>query len=62
MIADLLKADKPTQEQIHCARQIIAGLIASYDKKLPGSSSSVSTSVALDDPEAEEAREELLDE
>ena len=58
LIADLIKNDKPTVEEVRCARTIVENLI----KEASGQYEStiiVPTNSMLDD-EAEEARRELL--
>lgn len=56
LVADLIKSDKPTPEQVQCARTIITGLIESKQDKFEMKSSSEES--VLDD-EAEQARREL---
>ena len=56
LIADLIKSDKPTIEEIKCARTIVENLIKAYDK--PTTASDIMESDL--DPDAEAARRELL--
>lgn len=55
LILDLLKSDKPTVEQISCARTILKNLIEAHDK--PVDSAHVESDL---DSDALQAQKELL--
>ena len=57
LIADLIKNDKPTVEEVRCARTIVENLIKGYTK--PTTASEIIDESNLDS-EAEAARRELL--
>ena len=59
LISDLIKEDKPTTEQIKCARTIVDNLIVHYQPKLADAIGNVYIPSNLD-PDAEQARQELL--
>ena len=58
LISDLLKSDKPTVEEIRCARVILENLVKEYDIKEPlGNMLSEKSDLS---PEAEKAKRELI--
>lgn len=58
LIADLIKSDKPTVEQIHCVRVIVNNLIQESEKQKLESSGYITEKPHLDQ-EAKQAQEEL---
>lgn len=57
LLLDLIKTDKPTVEEVHCARTILDNLIKSQDKPQPISSNMEQSDL---DDDAEAARQELM--
>ena len=57
LIFDLLKSDKPTVEEIKCARTVVENLIKYYTK--PEMSPDIMMEGSNLSPEAQEARREL---
>lgn len=59
LIADLIKSDKPTIEEVRCARTIIQNLIDSSSPQYVDGVEELPINDGLDD-EAKQARKELL--
>lgn len=60
LIADLIKSDKPTVEEIKCARTIVSNLIEAGTPKQAEDSTFISGTIPLD-MDADAARRDLME-